>query len=76
MRDTGFYVLTRYADLRAVLRDTTTFSNTLDLEDLSRERARRLGAPFNERLAQKGWAHVPTLHQSDPPEHTRYRRLR
>ena len=37
--------------------------------------ARRLGALFNERLAEKGWPHVPTLHQSDPPEHTRYRRL-
>lgn len=75
MPGTGFYVLTRYEDLRAVLRDTATFSNTLDLEDLSGERARRLGALFNERLAEKGWAHVPTLHQSDPPEHTRYRRL-
>jgi len=75
MPGTGFYVLTRYEDLRTVLRDTETFSNTLDLEDLSGERARRLGALFNERLAEKGWAHVPTLHQSDPPEHTRYRRL-
>jgi cytochrome P450 len=75
MPGTGFYVLTRYEDLRTILRDTETFSNTLDLEDLSGERARRLGALFNERLAEKGWAHVPTLHQSDPPEHTRYRRL-
>jgi len=75
MPGTGFYVLTRYEDLRTVLRDTATFSNTLDLEELSGERARRLGALFNERLAEKGWAHVPTLHQSDPPEHTRYRRL-
>jgi cytochrome P450 len=75
MPESGFYVLTRYEDVRAVLRDTETFSNTLDLADLSGERARRLGALFNERLAEKGWAHVPTLHQSDPPEHTRYRRL-
>jgi cytochrome P450 len=75
MPGTGFYVLTRYDDLRAVLRDTETFSNTLDLEELSGDRARRLGALFNERLAEKGWPHVPTLHQSDPPEHTRYRRL-
>ena len=71
----GFYVLTRYEDVRAVLRDTETFSNTLDLADLAGARARRLGVLFNERLAVKGWAHVPTLHQSDPPEHTRYRRL-
>ncbi len=75
MPGTGFYVLTRYEDLRTVLRDTEAYSNTLDLEDLSGERARKLGALFNERLAEKGWAHVPTLHQSDPPEHTRYRRL-
>jgi len=75
MPGTGFYVLTRYEDLRTVLLDTETFSNTLDLEDLSGERSRRLGALFNERLAETGWAHVPTLHQSDPPEHTRYRRL-
>jgi cytochrome P450 len=75
MPGTGFYVLTRYEDLRAVLRDTQTFSNTLDLEELSGEQARRLGALFHQRLAEQGWPHVPTLHQSDPPEHTRYRRL-
>lgn len=75
MNGTGFYVLTRYEDLRAVLRDPETFSNTLDLEELSGEQAKRLGALFQQRLAEKGWPHVPTLHQSDPPEHTRYRRL-
>jgi len=75
MPGTGFYVLTRYEDLRVVLRDTETFSNTLDLEELSGVRARTLGALFQQRLAEKGWPHVPTLHQSDPPEHTRYRRL-
>ncbi len=75
MPGTGFYVLTRYEDLRAILRDTETYSNTLDLEELSGEQARRLGALFHQRLAEKGWPHVPTLHQSDPPEHTRYRRL-
>jgi cytochrome P450 len=75
MPGTGFYVLTRYEDLRAILRDPGTFSNTLDLEELSGEQARKLGALFQQRLAEKGWPHVPTLHQSDPPEHTRYRRL-
>jgi len=75
MPGTGFYVLTRYEDLRAILRDPETFSNTLDLEELSGEQARKLGALFQRRLAEKGWPHVPTLHQSDPPEHTRYRRL-
>ena len=75
MPGTGFYVLTRYEDLRAVLRDPGTFSNTLDLEELSGEQAKKLGALFQQRLAEKGWPHVPTLHQSDPPEHTRYRRL-
>jgi cytochrome P450 len=75
MESTGFYVLTRYEDLRAVLRDPETFSNTLDLEELSGEKARRLGALYQQRLTEKGWPHVPTLHQSDPPEHTRYRRL-
>ena len=75
MPGTGFYVLTRYEDLRAILRDPETFSNTLDLEELSGEQAKKLGALFQRRLAEKGWPHVPTLHQSDPPEHTRYRRL-
>jgi cytochrome P450 len=75
MPGTGFYVLTRYEDLRAVLRDPETFSNTLDLEELSGEKARQLGALFHQHLAEQGWPHVPTLHQSDPPEHTRYRRL-
>src|ERR1700721_669706 len=73
MPGTGFYVLTRYEDLRAVLRDPETFSNTLDLEELSGEKARQLGALFQQRLTEKGWPHAPTLHQPDPPEHTRHR---
>ena len=53
MPGTGFYVLTRYEDLRTILRDPETFSNTLDLEELSGERAKTLGALFQERLAEK-----------------------
>ncbi|MDA0339293.1 MAG: cytochrome P450 [Proteobacteria bacterium] len=67
MPETGFYVVTRYRDLQAVLRDTTTYSNM----------ARNKANP-NEVLAQaykaRGWVTVPTLQQTDPPQHARYRR--
>ena len=56
MPGTGFYVLTRYEDLRMILRDTETFSNTMDLEEQSGDQGRRLGALFLQRLAEQGRA--------------------
>jgi cytochrome P450 len=52
MPGTGFYVLTRYEDLRTILRDPETFSNTLDLEELSGERA-KTSAPCSRSASPK-----------------------
>jgi cytochrome P450 family 130 len=59
--DAGFYVLSRFADVFAAARDTTTFSSahglSLDGGDL-----KTLGL-------------APTIVMMDPPDHTSYRRL-
>ncbi len=72
MPETGFYIVSRYRDLLAVLRDTETFSN-----DSAMARDRSLGrtnAVIDEMYRTKGWVTVPTLQRTDPPVHTRYRR--
>ncbi len=72
MPETGFYLVTKWDDVRALLADTDTFSSQASPgKDLQRERAelrRRM-------LAERGWVYRPTLHRTDPPEHTRFRRL-
>ena len=69
--ETGHYVVTKYADVRRVLKDHASFSNNVKLADR---------APFAD-LQQSilrdggGWEHVQTLQRTDPPQHSRYRRL-
>jgi cholest-4-en-3-one 26-monooxygenase len=62
-RGPGFWVVTKYADVRAISRDPATFSSNpvSPLEELDSPAAGDLGAPV--------------LIIMDPPEHTRYRRL-
>jgi cytochrome P450 len=72
MPETGFVLVTSWEDCRAVLGDPETFSSRSNItEGIHAERAelrRRL-------LAERGWSHKATLHRTDPPEHTRYRRM-
>ncbi len=72
MPETGFFVVSRYTDLRAVLTDPVTFSNEVD-------RAALQGAELSEAhqhyLAEHGWPHVNTLQRTDAPAHSRYRKL-
>lgn len=72
MPETGMYVVTRYDDVRAVLRDPETFSNdTVAAGGVN-------GAIYHlhhRTLKERGWAHVQTLQRTDPPVHGRYRRL-
>jgi cytochrome P450 len=73
MPETGFYVVTRYEDLRRVLADTETFSNAGP-----RPAGQLQGATMAIRdrmLAERGWVRKQTLQRTDPPEHTRYRKL-
>jgi cytochrome P450 len=71
MPETGMYVVTRYDDLRAVLRDTERFSN-----DTNAASGVNGGTDvYQAVLRERGWAHVQTLQRTDPPAHGRYRRL-
>ena len=75
MPETGFYVISTYEDLRTVLSDPVTYSNDILIEHLAGEAAADLGRMYDEHLAEVGWGHVQTLQRTDPPEHSRYRRL-
>lgn len=71
MPGTGFYMITRYEDVREVLRDTETFSsNVVVLGSMQ-----SAGGIQQSLLKEKGWQHVQTLQRTDPPVHTRYRKL-
>ena len=69
--ETGTYVITKYDDLRQVLIDYESFTSDVRVADRG---------PFVE-LQQSifrdggGWEHVQTLQRTDPPDHSRYRRL-
>jgi cytochrome P450 len=72
MPETGFYVVSRYDDLRQVLRDTETFSSDVD-------RASAMQGPraaiHREILAARGWRQLQILQRADPPKHQRHRKL-
>ena len=73
MPETGFYVVTRYDDVRRVLQDTENFSNAGPRP--SGELQGGTMAIHHRMLAERGWTPVDTLQRSDPPAHTRYRKL-
>jgi cytochrome P450 len=75
MPETGFFLISSYDDLKAVLSDPVTYSNDILIEQLAGEQAADLGRLYDEHLAEVGWAHVQTLQRTDPPQHSRYRRL-
>jgi cytochrome P450 len=74
MPDTGYYVLSRYEDVRAVMMDPQTFSSEYDYAQLASFNQGPMGI-IDAGLAERGWAHVETLQRRDPPGHTRDRRL-
>jgi cytochrome P450 len=64
-----YWVLARYADVRAAFRDTSTYSAATALAPIQPRSARAadiLGA---------GYRPIPTLASTDPPVHTRARRI-
>ena len=71
--ETGAYMITRYEDVRDVLRDHETFSNQPAPGRSSPLRGR--GPDLNAILRERGWEHVNTLQRTDPPQHARYRKL-
>ena len=69
--ETGAYVITRYDDLRAVLKNHDVFSS-----DVGSLRGGPLGdIQQNVLVDGGGWPHVSTLQRTDPPVHDRYRKL-
>ena len=75
MPETGFYVVSTYDGIRDVLSDHETYSNDIEIAQLAGESAAELGRRYDEHLAEAGWGHVQTLQRTDPPVHSRYRRL-
>ena len=72
MPETGFFIISRYADLRAVLTDPVTFSNDVDRASLQ---GPELSEKHQHYLSEHGWPHIQTLQRTDAPAHSRYRKL-
>lgn len=74
---TGFYVITRFEDMRQVLLDTKNFSNDMrggqggSRDRLDQERAERMYALYEE----KGWVPGATLAGRDDPNHKQMRAM-
>jgi cytochrome P450 len=72
MPETGFYIVSRYQDVLDVLRDTKRFSN--ELVETRKEIREEAKSPIDKMYHTDGWVPTDTLHHTDPPLHTRYRR--
>ncbi len=74
---TGFYVITRFDDLRDVLLDPTRFTNGIQggqgggRDRLNAERAQRMRQLYET----KGWLPAPTLAGRDDPNHKQMRTM-
>ena len=74
---TGFYVITRFEDLRAILLDTEHYVNSMSggqggsRNRLDQERAQRMQDLYKE----KGWVPAPTLAGRDDPNHKQMRAM-
>ena len=73
---TGFYVVTRYDDIKAILLDTENFANGIRTRGRMQtpemvERAQKIAALYEE----KGWTPAPTLAGRDDPNHKQMRAL-
>jgi cytochrome P450 len=69
---TGMWIIARYADMQAIIKDTKRFSNDLNFVG-------RRPTPVPDEalriLAQEGYARPQCLQRNDPPAHGRFRRL-
>jgi cytochrome P450 len=64
-----YWVLSRHADVRTALRDTTRYSAANTISPIQ-QRSASVAA-----ILRDGYRSVPTLTNADPPAHTRARRL-
>lgn len=70
--ETGMYLVTRYDDLKKVLLDTQTYSSNMDGYGMLQGENWKI---HQQMLEERGWPDFPTLNFTDPPVHTRYRRI-
>ena len=70
---TGVYNITRYEDLRQILRDTETFSNKRPGED--HQNLTGLARRIHDRYLEKGWVPGISLAGRDEPEHKQMRAM-
>jgi cytochrome P450 len=68
----AFYV-SRYDDVRFIKKHPEIFSN--DIFKLGAPRGGNARNIAEEYKTENGWARVSTLQRTDPPEHTKYRKL-
>ena len=73
MQELGAYYVSRYEDLRYVKKHPEIFSNNIFEYGGQRGGAERNIA--EEYRAEHGWKRVSTLQRTDPPVHTKYRKL-
>jgi len=69
--DVDLYVIGGHTEARRALMDVETYSNTRHAPTVRDEAA----VAYQRRLAERGWARASTLQRTDPPVHTRYRKL-
>ena len=70
---TGHMLVAGYDELRAMLRDTGTYSSVLERSKLMQRGDN--ATILLDILRARGWEHVQTLALLDPPQHTRHRKI-
>lgn len=72
MPEIGAWYVSRYEDLRHVKKNPGIFSNQVHAYGGSRGGVRDIAESYR---SEHGWRRVHTLQRTDPPEHTKYRKL-
>mgnify|MGYP000132216900 CR=1 FL=1 len=70
--ETGLIMVTKYDDVRTVMTDSSVFSSQ---PSGGAGRQSDIAAAHADYLATHGWVKARTLQRTDPPVHTRYRKL-
>ena len=72
MPETGVWMVVDYEAVRDALLTPEVFSNQVRMANGLQADNHRL---HQQILGERGWGHVSTLQRTDPPVHTRYRKL-
>jgi cytochrome P450 len=72
MAELGAWYVSRYEDVRYVKKHPEIFSNDIFALGAQRGRARDIAEDYR---TEHGWERVSTLQRTDPPVHTKYRKL-